>query len=38
VAPAISDALLAATGQRFAHLPFTPDRLFAQWIDRIGGT
>jgi CO/xanthine dehydrogenase Mo-binding subunit len=28
VAPAISNALLNATGVRFAHLPFTPDRIF----------
>ncbi len=31
VAPAISNALRNATGMRFAHLPFTPDRLFAAW-------
>ena len=30
VAPAISNALANATGLRFAHLPFTPDRLFAR--------
>ncbi len=30
VAPAISNALANATGVRFAHLPFTPDRIFAQ--------
>jgi CO/xanthine dehydrogenase Mo-binding subunit len=30
VAPAVSNALANATGTRFAHLPFTPDRLFAQ--------
>ncbi len=30
VAPAISNALANATGVRFAHLPFTPDRLFAK--------
>ncbi|MBL0901566.1 MAG: xanthine dehydrogenase family protein molybdopterin-binding subunit, partial [Reyranella sp.] len=29
VAPAVSNALASATGVRFAHLPFTPDRLFA---------
>lgn len=29
VAPAISNALANATGARFAHLPFTPDRIFA---------
>jgi putative selenate reductase molybdopterin-binding subunit len=29
VAPAISNALANATGKRFAHLPFTPDRIFA---------
>ena len=28
VAPAVSNALADATGVRFAHLPFTPDRLF----------
>src|SRR5262249_52209330 len=28
VAPAVSNALRNATGVRFAHLPFTPDRLF----------
>lgn len=32
VAPAISNALLDATGERFAHLPFTPDRLFARLV------
>jgi putative selenate reductase molybdopterin-binding subunit len=30
VAPAVSNALVNATGVRFAHLPFTPDRLFAR--------
>ena len=30
VAPAVSNALADATGVRFAHLPFTPDRLFAK--------
>jgi CO/xanthine dehydrogenase Mo-binding subunit len=30
VAPAIANALANATGVRFAHLPFTPDRIFAQ--------
>jgi CO/xanthine dehydrogenase Mo-binding subunit len=29
VAPAVSNALADATGVRYAHLPFTPDRLFA---------
>jgi putative selenate reductase molybdopterin-binding subunit len=29
VAPAVSNALADAVGVRFAHLPFTPDRLFA---------
>ncbi|HEY2873244.1 MAG TPA: molybdopterin-dependent oxidoreductase [Reyranella sp.] len=29
VAPAVSNALANATGVRYAHLPFTPDRLFA---------
>jgi putative selenate reductase molybdopterin-binding subunit len=28
VAPAIANALANATGVRFAHLPFTPDRIF----------
>jgi putative selenate reductase molybdopterin-binding subunit len=30
VAPAISNALMDATGVRFAHLPFTPDRIFGK--------
>jgi putative selenate reductase molybdopterin-binding subunit len=30
VAPAIANALANATGVRFAHLPFTPDRIFAK--------
>jgi putative selenate reductase molybdopterin-binding subunit len=30
VAPAISNALMDATGVRFAHLPFTPDRIFGR--------
>jgi putative selenate reductase molybdopterin-binding subunit len=29
VAPAIANALMDATGVRFPHLPFTPDRIFA---------
>jgi CO/xanthine dehydrogenase Mo-binding subunit len=29
VAPAIANALMNATGVRFAHLPLTPDRIFA---------
>jgi CO/xanthine dehydrogenase Mo-binding subunit len=29
VAPAIANALARATGTRFAHLPLTPDRIFA---------
>jgi CO/xanthine dehydrogenase Mo-binding subunit/aerobic-type carbon monoxide dehydrogenase small subunit (CoxS/CutS family) len=29
VAPAIANAVAAATGVRFAHLPLTPDRIFA---------
>lgn len=33
VAPAISNALADAVGVRFAHLPFTPDRIFS----RLGG-
>ena len=32
VAPAVANALANATGVRFAHLPFTPDRIF----DRLG--
>ncbi|MFI4998594.1 MAG: molybdopterin-dependent oxidoreductase [Reyranellales bacterium] len=32
VAPAISNALANATGMRFAHLPFTPDRMFAKLV------
>ena len=34
VAPAVSNALANATGVRFAHLPFTPDRLFGGWTDQ----
>ncbi len=30
VAPAVANALADATGVRFAHLPFTPDRLYAR--------
>jgi CO/xanthine dehydrogenase Mo-binding subunit/aerobic-type carbon monoxide dehydrogenase small subunit (CoxS/CutS family) len=30
VAPAIANALANATGVRFAHLPFTPDRIFSK--------
>jgi putative selenate reductase molybdopterin-binding subunit len=30
VAPAIANALADATGVRFAHLPFTPDRIFSK--------
>ena len=30
VAPAVANALANATGVRFAHLPFTPDRLFSK--------
>ena len=30
VAPAVSNALANATGVRFAHLPFTPDRLYSK--------
>jgi hypothetical protein len=32
VAPAVANALANATGVRFAHLPFTPDRIF----DKLG--
>jgi len=34
VAPAVSNALANATGVRFAHLPFTPDRLFGGGLTR----
>ncbi len=34
IAPAVSNALANATGVRFAHLPFTPDRIF----DQLGPT
>ena len=34
VAPAVSNALADALGRRFAHLPFTPDRLFAELAKR----
>ncbi len=34
VAPAVSNALANATGVRFAHLPFTADRLFAGGLTR----
>ena len=34
VAPAVSNALANATGVRFAHLPFTPDRLFTKLADK----
>jgi CO/xanthine dehydrogenase Mo-binding subunit/aerobic-type carbon monoxide dehydrogenase small subunit (CoxS/CutS family) len=30
IAPAVSNALANATGVRFAHLPFTPDRIYAK--------
>ena len=30
VAPAVANALADATGVRFAHLPFTPDRIFVR--------
>jgi putative selenate reductase molybdopterin-binding subunit len=30
IAPAVSNALANATGVRFAHLPFTPDRIFSK--------
>ena len=29
VPPAIANALANATGKRFAHLPLTPDRIYA---------
>lgn len=34
VAPAIANALADATGVRFAHLPFTPDRIFGKLSDQ----
>lgn len=34
VAPAVSNALANATGVRFAHLPFTPDRLFTKLVEK----
>src|SRR5260221_1496329 len=34
VAPAIANALADATGVRFAHLPFTPDRIFSKLSDQ----
>ena len=34
VAPAIANALANATGVRFPHLPFTPDRIF----DKLGAS
>lgn len=34
VAPAISNAIVNATGVRFAHLPFTPDRLYSRLAAR----
>src|SRR5262245_65804040 len=36
VAPAVANALANATGVRFAHLPFTPDRLFRSEERRVG--
>jgi CO/xanthine dehydrogenase Mo-binding subunit len=34
VAPAIANALANATGVRFAHLPFTPDRIFSKLAEQ----
>src|SRR5262245_24227208 len=34
VAPAISNAVFHATGVRFAHLPLSPERIFAQLVAR----
>ena len=34
VAPAIANVVAKATGVRFPHLPFTPDRIFARLADR----
>jgi putative selenate reductase molybdopterin-binding subunit len=36
VAPAIANALANATGVRFVHLPFTPDRIFDQLAASCG--
>jgi len=35
VAPAIANALMNATGVRFAHLPLTPDRIFGPLKRRL---
>jgi CO/xanthine dehydrogenase Mo-binding subunit len=35
IAPAISNALMDATGVRFRHLPFTPDRIFSELSPQI---
>ena len=34
VAPAIANALANATGVRFPHLPFTPDRIFGKLAEQ----
>ena len=34
VAPAIANALVNATGVRFPHLPFTPDRIFGKLAEQ----
>jgi CO/xanthine dehydrogenase Mo-binding subunit len=34
VAPAVANALANATGVRFAHLPFTPDRIYAKLAEK----
>jgi putative selenate reductase molybdopterin-binding subunit len=34
VVPAIAIALADAMGVRFAHLPFTPDRIFSKLSDQ----
>jgi putative selenate reductase molybdopterin-binding subunit len=34
VVPAIANALADAMGVRFAHLPFTPDRIFSKLSDQ----
>lgn len=36
VAPAIANALKNATGMRFTHLPFTPDRIFDKLLPAHG--
>ena len=37
VSPALANALADATGVRFRHLPFTPDRIYRRIFDASGG-